>query len=285
MDYGLIMFPTEYAIPIDRLAVLAEDRGFESLFAPEHPAIPYDRRTPYPVGEPLPKEYWHIIDPFVALAYAARATTRLKLGTGICLVSEHEPIQLAKAVASLDHLSGGRFLFGVGAGWLREEAELFGIDFEKRWAITADRVRAMKRIWTEDEPEYHGKHVDFEKIAVYPKPVQKPHPPVLLGAGSRWARQRVVDWAEGWMPNFVTPSRLARGMAEIRTYAAERGRDPDSISTSAFGVPPDADILRQYDQLGCTRAIFIVPPVPESEVLPILDRCTAAMREAAAVAG
>jgi probable F420-dependent oxidoreductase len=282
MQHALMIFATEYAIPIDRLAAIAEDRGFESLFVPEHPAIPYDRRTPYPPGEPLPKEYWHIIDPFIALAYAARVTTRLKLGTGICLVSEHEPIQLAKTVASLDHLSGGRFIFGIGAGWLREEAELFGIDFDKRWAITADRIRAMKTIWTEDEPEYHGKHVDFEKIAVYPKPVQKPHPSVLIGAGSRWARQRVVDWADGWMPNFITPARMVRGMAEIRARAAEKGRDPKTISFTAFGVPPDADTIRAYEEAGTDRVIFVLPPRSEDEVLPVIDRISAAIREASA---
>lgn len=285
MHYGVFMFPTAYAIPIDRLAELAEDRGFESLFVPEHPAIPYDRRTPYPPGEPLPKEYWHIIDPFVALAYAAKATTRIKLGTGICLASEHEPVTLAKTVASLDHLSGGRVLFGIGAGWLREEAELLGTNFDKRWAITADRIKAIKRIWTEDEPEYHGKHVDFEKIAVYPKPAQKPHPPVLLGAGSRWARQRVAEWADGWMPNFINPGRMARGMEEIRGFCAERGRDPASISFSAFGVPPNADTLRAYDACGTDRVILMLPAAPESEVLPLLDRWVAARREAGAAAG
>lgn len=282
MHYGVFIFPTEYAIPIDRMAALAEDRGFESLLVPEHPAIPYDRRTPYPPGEPLPREYWHIIDPFVALAYAAKATSRIKLGTGICLVSEHEPITLAKTIASLDHLSGGRVLFGIGAGWLREEAELFGIDFERRWAITADRIKAMKTIWREDEPEYAGAHVSFEKIAVFPKPVQRPGPPVLLGAGSRWAKRRVAEWADGWMPNFISPARMERGMADIRANCAEIGRDPATVSFTAFGVQPNVDQLRAYRALGTDRVIFMLPAAPESEVLPALDRCLAAVREAEA---
>jgi probable F420-dependent oxidoreductase len=282
MEYAVFIFPTDEAIPIDRLAVLAEDRGFEALFVPEHPAIPYDRRTPYPPGEPLPREYWRIPDPFVALAYAARATTRLKLGTGICLLSEHEPITLAKTIASLDHLSGGRFLFGIGAGWLREEAELFGTDFDRRWAITADRVRAMRAIWREERPEYHGKHVNFEPIAVFPKPAQKEGPPVLLGAGSRWARQRVAEWADGWMPNFITPARMARGMEEIRAHCRESGRDPATVSFTAFGVPPDAETLRAYAALGTDRVIVMLPPKPEADILPILDRITAARIEAEA---
>ena len=279
MQYGVFIFPTEYAIPIDRLAALAEDRGFESLLVPEHPAIPYDRRTPYPPGEPLPREYWHCIDPFIALAYAARATSRIKLGTGICLVSEHEPITLAKTIASLDHLSGGRVLFGIGAGWLREEAELFGIDFERRWAITAERIAAMKRIWREDEPEYSGKHVAFEKIAVYPKPAQRSGPPVLLGAGSRWAKRRVAEWADGWMPNFISPSRMERGMAEIRAHCSAIGRDPATVSFTAFGVPPNPEVLRAYRDLGTDRVICMLPPAAEDEVVAALDRFHAAVRE------
>jgi probable F420-dependent oxidoreductase len=282
MQYGVFIFPTEYSMPIDRLAELAEDRGFESLLVPEHPAIPYDRRTPYPAGEPLPREYWHVMDPFVALAYAARATSRIKLGTGICLVSEHEPITLAKTIASLDHLSGGRVLFGIGAGWLREEAELFGTDFERRWAITAERIAAMKTIWREDEPEYHGAHVAFEKIAVFPKPAQRPGPPVLLGAGSHWARRRVAAWADGWMPNFISPARMERGMADIRTNCAAIGRDPATVSFTAFGVPANAEVLRAYRQLGTDRVIHMLPAAPESEVLPALDGWLAAMREAEA---
>ena len=280
MQYAIFIFPTDEAIPIDRLAALAEDRGFEALFVPEHPAIPYDRRTPYPPGEPLPREYWRCPDPFVTLAFAAKATTRLKLGTGICLVSEHEPITLAKQIATLDHLSGGRFLFGIGAGWLREEAELFGIDFERRWAITADRIRAMRALWREERAEYHGKHVDFEPLAVFPKPAQQAGPPVLLGAGSRWARQRVAEWADGWMPNFITPARMARGMEEIRAHCQERGRDPSTVSFTAFGVPPDAETLRAYAALGTDRVIVMLPPKPEADILPLLDRITATRKEA-----
>ncbi len=279
MDFGAIIFPTDYAIPVDRLAELLEDRGFESLWVPEHPAIPVDRRTPYPPGEPLPREYWSALDPFVALAYAGRATKRLKLGTGICLVPERDPIQLAKTVASLDLLSGGRVLFGIGGGWLGEEMELFGTAFEKRWAVTRERVLAMKRLWTEEEPEYHGKYVDFPKVKVFPKPVQKPHPPILIGAGSRWARHRVVDYADGWMPNFITPPRLARGIEDIRQRAGEKGRDTSEISFTAFGGQPDADTIRAFAEAGAHRVIFGLPPAPEAQILPLLDTMTNVMHE------
>ncbi len=273
MDFGILMFPTDYAVPFDRLAELAESRGVESVWAPEHPAIPVERTTLYPPGEPLPKEYWNALDPFVALAFAARATTRLKLGTGICLVPEREPIQLAKSVASLDLVSGGRFFFGIGGGWLGEEMRLFGVEFEKRWAVTRERVLAMKRIWTEEEPEYHGRHVDFPRIKVFPKPVQQPHPPILIGAGSRWARQRGVDWADGWMPNFSPPQHFARGVEDIRRRAAEAGRDPATISFSAFGVKADVDSVLAYAEAGAGRVVFSLPSLPEAEILPLLDRC------------
>ncbi|MHB8574493.1 MAG: LLM class F420-dependent oxidoreductase [Dehalococcoidia bacterium] len=272
MDFGALIFPTDYAIPVDRLAELLEDRGFESIWVPEHPAIPVDRRTPYPPGEPLPKEYWSALDPFVALAFAARATKRLKLGTGICLVPERDPIQLAKSVASLDLLSGGRVVFGIGGGWLGEEMELFGTAYDKRWAVTRERVLAMKRLWTEAEPEYHGRYVNFPPIKVFPKPVQKPHPPVLIGAGSRWARQRVVDWADGWMPNFITPERMARGLDDIRRRAAEKGRDMSTISATAFGSPHTADAVRGFAEAGAQRVVFSLPSESEAEILPRIDR-------------
>jgi len=282
MDFGALIFPTDYAIPVDRLAELLEDRGFESLWVPEHPAIPVERQTQYPPGEPLPREYWNALEPFVALAFAARATKRLKLGTGICLVPERDPIHLAKTVSSLDLLSGGRVLLGVGGGWLGEEMALFGVDFARRWAVTRERVLAMKRLWTEEEPEFHGRYVDFPRVKLFPKPVQKPHPPILIGAGSRWARQRVVEWADGWMPNFTTPPRFARGLDDIRRHAAEAGRDMATISATAFGVQPDADTIRAFAEAGAGRVIFSLPSRSEADLLPLLDRCSEAMQSYAA---
>jgi probable F420-dependent oxidoreductase len=285
VQLGLAFFATEYAIPVDRLAALAEERGFESLFLPEHPVIPVNRRTPYPAGEPLPPQYWNALDPFVALAYAARATSRLRLGTGICLVTERHPLLLAKQVSSLDLLSGGRVLFGIGAGWLGEEMELFGTPFEQRWSVTRERVQAMKRLWTEEEPEFHGRYVDFPPVKLYPKPVQKPHPPVLIGAASRWARRRVVAWGDGWMPNFTNPERFANGRRHILQMATERGRDPAAISFTVFGAPPNEDTLRAYQEGGADRVLFSIPSDSETAALAALDRCTAAGRAAGLLGG
>jgi probable F420-dependent oxidoreductase len=279
MHFGVTMFATDYAIPIDALARAAEERGFESLLVPEHTHIPVSRRSPWPGGPNLPKEYWHTYDPFVSLAIAAAVTKRLKLGTGICLLIERDPIITAKEVASLDRLSGGRFLFGVGAGWNAEEMENHGTNFKTRWKLLRERVLAMKKIWTEDEPSFHGEFVDFDPIWAWPKPVQQPHPPVLLGGHGRKALERVVDWADGWLPISMRAGDLAAGIAELRQIARERGRDPQSIPVSVYGVPPRGDTLKELGDLGVERGLFALPSEPAETLLPILDRCAAAMRE------
>src|SRR5581483_3258950 len=207
-----------------------EERGFESLFLPEHTHIPASRRSPWPGGAALPKEYWHTHDPFVALAVAAAVTTRLRLGTGICLLVERDPITTAKEVASLDHLSGGRVVFGIGAGWNAEEMEDHGTDFRTRWKLLRERVLAMKAIWTEDEPSFQGELVRFPPLWSWPKPVQKPHPPVLLGGHGPRALARVVEYADGWLPIGVRAKNLADGIASLRRLAREQGRDPASLS-------------------------------------------------------
>src|SRR6266849_10083610 len=181
MQYGVYQFSTDYAMRIDDLARAVEERGLESLFVPEHTHIPASRRSPFPGGANLPREYWHTLDPFVALGAAAAVTSRIKLGTGICLVIQRDPILLAKEVASIDLLSGGRFLFGVGGGWLREEIANHGTDPRTRWKLFGERMRAMETIWSSDEPEFHGQFVNFDPMWSWPKPVQKPRPPVLLG--------------------------------------------------------------------------------------------------------
>src|SRR5919197_3168400 len=186
MHYGIVMFATDYAIRVDDLARAAEQRGFESLWLPEHTHIPTSRRSPWPGGSVLPKEYWHTHDPFVALGAAAAVTTRLRVGSGICLLVERDPITTAKEVASLDVLSGGRCLFGIGGGWNAEEMEDHGTDFRTRWKKLEEQVRALKEIWTKDEPEFHGNYVHFDKSWVWPKPAQKPHPPILLGGESKY---------------------------------------------------------------------------------------------------
>src|SRR5574341_2546920 len=200
MKFGVSIFNTEYSIRIDELARALEARGFESLWLPEHTHIPKSRRSPWPGGPNLPKEYWHTLDPFVSLSAAAMATTRLKLGTGICLIVERYPITTAKEVASYDVLSNGRFLFGIGGGGNAEERENHGTGFKKRWRVLRERVLAMKEIWTKDEAEFHGECVNFDPIWAHPKPVQKPHPPVLMGGDGPRTFDRVIEFCDGWMP-------------------------------------------------------------------------------------
>jgi probable F420-dependent oxidoreductase len=272
MHIGVCIFATEYAIRIDELAREAEARGFESLWVPEHTHIPASRRSPWPGGPNLPKEYWHCYDPFVALALAAGATTRIRLGTGICLVVERDPITTAKEVASLDHLSGGRFLFGIGGGWNAEEMENHGTAFKTRWRLLRERVLAMVEIWTKDEAAFHGTYVDFDPIWSWPKPVQKPHPPILLGGESRYTLQRVVDLCDGWYPRGRAPEKVLAGMKELRELAAKAGRDMKTISVSAFATPPDRGVLDQFAAAGVTRSIILLPPEPRDKVLPLLDQ-------------
>ena len=200
MQIGLFYFPTDYGINIGELARAAEDRGYESLFLPEHTHIPTSRRTPFPGGGELPRAYSHTHDPFVALSFAAAATKRLLLGTGICLVPQHDPIVTAKSVASLDDLSGGRFIFGIGGGWNVDEMENHGARYETRFKLMRERILAMKALWTEDEAAYHGQMVNFDPVWMYPKPRQKPHPPVLLGGSSDHTLKRVVEFCDGWLP-------------------------------------------------------------------------------------
>ena len=272
MKFGVFIFATDLAMDVVTLAKAAEERGFESLFVPEHVHMPVDRETPFPRTEDgsLPEEYRRIHDPFVALAAAAGATSDINLGTGICLVTEHEPIALAKQIASLDLISGGRFLFGIGAGWLPEEMEPLGVNFADRWKVTEQRIAAMKEMWTQDEAEYHSEFVDIPKTQVIPKPLQQPHPPVLIGAGSKWARQRVVDWADGWLPNIPAPGFVERGIQDIQSRAQEAGRDFDTISINVFGAQDDA--IEEYQRMGVDRCIFRLPDAGSDEVVPELDR-------------
>ena len=272
MKVGLYIFATDYAIRVDELARAAEERGFESLFLPEHTHIPKSRKSPWPGGPNLPKEYWHTLDPFGARASAAAATTRLRLATGICLVIERDPITLAKEVASLDLLSRGRFIFGIGGGWNREEMENHGTDFKQRWRLLRERVLAMKEIWTKDEPEFHGEFVDFDPIWAYPKPVQKPHPPILLGNNTENARQRVVDFCDGWMPIAGRAGDLAAGIADLHARAQKVGRDPASLSVSLFGAKPEEAALRAYQGMGVERALLALPSADRDTILPLLDR-------------
>jgi probable F420-dependent oxidoreductase len=272
MHIGVCMFATDYAIRIDELAREAEARGFESLFVPEHTHIPVSRRTPFPSGEPLPKEYSHTFDPFVSLMAAAAATKRLRIGTGICLIIERDTITTAKEVASLDLLSGGRFEFGIGAGWNAEEMEDHGTDYKTRFKRLREQVLAMKEIWTKDEAEFHGEHVKFDKMWSWPKPAQKPHPPVLLGGESAHTLQRVVDFCDGWFPRGRAAEIILPALKDLRERAAKAGRDMKTISTSVFGAKPDELTVESYATAGITRAILRLPPEGRETVLPLLDQ-------------
>lgn len=273
MEFGIAMFPTDYAIRPDLLAQAVEERGFESLWFPEHTHIPASRRTPYPGGGDLPSEYWHTYDPFVALTAAAMVTTRLRIATGICLLIERDPIVTAKEVASVDRLSNGRFIFGIGGGWNAEEMENHGTNFKTRWQLLGERVLAMKEIWTKEEAEIHGRHVNFDKIWSYPKPLQQPHPPILMGGYGPTTFDRVIRYCDGWLP-LGRVSGLREKIATLRSRGADAGRDPNSISVSVFGAKPDPGTIDSFRESGVNRTIFYVPSAEASEVMTALDAYT-----------
>jgi probable F420-dependent oxidoreductase len=281
MELGLAILLADYSMPPARLGRIAEERGFESLFLAEHTHIPVSRETPYPGGTELPREYSHTVDPFVGLAAAAAVTERLKLGTGVCLVIERDPIVTAKEVATLDHVSNGRFLFGIGAGWNIEEMRNHGTDPGTRFTRMRESVEAMKAIWTQDEPEYHGRIVDFDPIWSWPKPVQKPHPPVLVGGLGEKVLDRVVAYGDEWIPNRVkSPEALGERIEELqrRAEAAGRGRIPVTV----FGAKPEVRLLERLRGAGVTRSLFYLRPEEPDAVERQLDELAEA---AAAWAG
>ncbi len=270
MEYGVIMFPADSAIGVVELGQAVEQRGFESLFFPEHTHIPASRRTPYAGGGELPEYYWHTLDPFVALGAVASATSNLRLGTGICLVVERDPIVTAKEVASLDLVSSGRVLFGVGAGWNREEMANHGTDPATRMALMAERVQAMRAIWTEDEASFHGTYVDFDRIWSWPKPVQRPHPPVLVGGNGPTVLDRVLDFGDEWMPNQADDlDAVGRRIAELRDRAAATGRG--RIPVTLFGGARNRANLDRYAEIGIDRCLLTVPSAGRDVVLRKLD--------------
>jgi len=253
VKFGIAIFPTDYAIPMTELGPAVEQAGFESLWVAEHSHIPASRETPWPGGAELPKHYWHTLDPFVALTAAALATKKLNVGTGICLVVERDPIHTAKQVASLDHVSEGRFLFGVGGGWNKEEMADHGTDFSTRWKLLRERVEAMKAIWTEDVSEYHGEVVDFGPMWCWPKPVQKPHPPVILGGSGPNILKRVVAYADGWMPN---RGDILSRLPELRELATAAGRGDIPLTVYPAAT---TDGIEKMQDAGVDRCIWYVP--------------------------
>jgi probable F420-dependent oxidoreductase len=252
-----VSVPSVVGAPVDVavLAQKAEELGFESIFVPEHPIMPVNVSSPFPQGGPIPESYSHMMDPFIALSRASAVTSKIMLGTGVCLIPERNPLVLAKVVASLDHFSNGRVLLGIGAGWAKEETELMGGDFAHRWTQTREAVLAMKELWTKDEAEFHGKYYDFPPVLSYPKPVQKPNPPVILGGMARNVLRRVAEYGDGWIPNRVTPEEIKAGRATLDELAATAGRDPKSIEITVFGRGPDRDEIKGFEDVGVDRAV------------------------------
>jgi probable F420-dependent oxidoreductase len=266
MNVGISVPLPAYLVDVGFMARKAEELGFEAFFCAEHPFIPVHTKSRFPGSEDgvIPETYSHFVDPFVALARASGTTSRIKLGTGIVLVPERNPLLLAKEVSTLDHFSGGRFLFGIGAGWLREETELMGGDFDHRWTQTRESILAMKELWTKTEAEFHGKYYDFPPVRSYPKPAQKPHPPVLLGGGAKNVLQRIVAWGDGWLPNRVTPDQLRESRATLDRLARDAGRDPSAISITVHGQPADRDLIRRLLDAGANR-VLVRPPAVKTE--------------------
>jgi probable F420-dependent oxidoreductase len=277
MDVGAGIFFTDYAMPAQDIGPALEQRGFESVWAPEHSHIPLSRVSPFPSGGELPKEYYDAMDPFVSLSAIAAVTRTIKLGTGICLVIQRDTIQTAKLVASLDQISNGRFLFGIGGGWNQDEMEDHGTDFKTRFAKMSEQVAAMKTIWTQTKPSFEGKYVKFPPMMAWPKPVQKPHPPVIVGGAFPFAAKRAIAYGDGWIPHKARPQYgdVADFLPEFRKMAKEAGRDPASIPITIWGATEDADLLRRYQDLGVSRVVVSLPSKSADVLLPRLDRWAA----------
>ena len=256
MTVGTAVPLPAYTIDAAFIARKAEDLGFESLWYAEHPILPVHSESPFPnTGGSIPDSYRHFTDPFIALARASAVTSKIKLGTGITLVPERNPLVLAKEISALDYYSGGRFLFGIGAGWNREETTIMGGDFDHRWTQTREAIQALKELWTKDEAEFHGRYYDFPPVYCYPKPAQKPHPPVILGGHARNVLQRVARWGDGWLPNRADPAQIEEGRKILDTLAAERGRDPASLSISVYGQTAERDVIQSYLNAGADRVV------------------------------
>ena len=256
MNIGTSVPLPAYTIDPAFMAKKSEDLGFESIWYAEHAAVPVHSDSPFPAtGGEIPWTYSHFTDPYIALARASGATSKIMLGTGITLVPERNPLLLAKEIASLDRFSGGRFLFGIGTGWLKEETELMGGDCEHRWTQTREAIEVMKELWTKEEAEYHGRYFDFPLVKSYPKPLQKPYPPIILGGMAKNVLRRVVAHADGWLPNRVTPADVEESRKKLDAMAAEAGRDPKSITISVYGQLPEHDVVHSLLNAGADRVV------------------------------
>ncbi|MFN8035536.1 MAG: LLM class F420-dependent oxidoreductase [Acidimicrobiia bacterium] len=274
MQLGITMFATDESMPVAEMAVAAEERGFASLYIPEHTHIPTSRLTPPPTGDPeLPEEYRRTLDPLVALAAAAAVTSRIRLGTGICVVAQREPLVTAKAIATLDRQSGGRFVFGIGFGWNREEIEHHGVDFSRRRDVAREHVLAMQALWHDDVAEFHGEFVDFSPSWSWPKPVQRPHPPIYVGGGTGpKLLGAVAEYADGWMP--IGGAGVRAALDDLRRACDAVGRDPATVGIIPFGTVPEPAKLEYYATLGISEVVLRVPSAPEAAALPVLDQYT-----------
>jgi len=277
MHFGLTIFPTDYSIQPADLAMEAEARGFESLWLPEHTHIPTSRKSPWPGGAELPKYYYDTYDPFLSLAAAAAVTKQIKLATGICLVVERDPIHTAKEVSTIDRLSGGRFIFGIGGGWNAEEMASHGTAFATRFKLMRERIEAMKTIWSQPKAKFSSEFVNFDEMMQWPKPVQKPHPPIVVGGGFPHAAKRAIAYGDGWIPIGGRSDPLDV-LPQFRQMAKDAGRDPASLSFDVFGAPREPDMLKRYRDSGVDRAIFMLPSKSRDEVLPLLDRSVELMK-------
>ena len=280
MDIGILIIATARAGSIDTIARAVEDRGYESIWIPDHPVIPIGFKTPVPLGGGLPEHYGRWCDPFVALSIAAAVTKRINLATGVCLLPEREPLITAKTVASLDVYSGGRVILGVGAGWLREETEAMGAHFGSRWKRLRETVEAMRIAWSQPEPSYAGDIVHFPPLRCEPKPLQKPYPPILLGGHTPEVLERVARNYDGWMPLVPNPEALQRNVATLRKLTAEQGRNPDSLHITAFVDPgengPSVDELKRYADAGASRVVIFsqktASAIADGAALDLIDR-------------
>ena len=281
MKFGGSMFFTDYSMGPAELAVALEERGFDIVWAPEHSHIPMTRKTPFIMGGDLPKRYYDVMDPFVTLTAAALATKTLKIGTGVCLIAQRDPIQTAKLVASIDQISGGRFVFGVGNGWNQDEMENHGTAFASRHKRARENIEAMKEIWTKSKAEYHGEFVNFDPMMTWPKPVQKPHPPILVGGAFPYSARRAIRYGDGWMPQVTEYAKtpLIELIPRFRQLAAEAGRDPAAMDISIGGQGPDADLIKRYDDLGVNRVSVSLMSEKADTILPILDRWAEIIRQ------
>ena len=281
MKFGASMFFTDYSMTPAALAQALEERGFDILWAPEHSHIPLSRKTPFLLGAELPKRYYDVMDPFVTLAAAASVTTTLRLATGVCLIAQRDPIQTAKLVASIDQVSGGRFVFGIGNGWNQDEMENHGTNFASRHKLARERVEAMKAIWTQDAAEYHGEFVNFGPMAARPKPVQKPHPPILIGGAFPYSARRAIRYGDGWMPQVTNrdSAPLTEVIPRFRQMVAEAGRDPAAMQIVMGAQPPDPALITRYQELDVDIVYPSLPSEKADTILPILDQWVAVMRQ------